>query len=86
MRPCVREFDVQKLKQVKEPLDVFLSHDWPRGIAKHGDMNGLMRKKKFLADELRDNSLGSPPAVRPRHVVSSTPPCLRHVMHVIRRV
>ena len=44
---------------------MFLSHDWPRGIAKHGDANALMRKKKFLADEIKDNTLGSPPAVWP---------------------
>lgn len=69
----VREFDVNKLKHVREPLDVFLSHDWPRGIAMHGDTDALIRKKKFLADEVRSNSLGSPPAeellhaLRPRY-------------------
>ena len=26
----IREFDVEKLKSVTEPLDVFLSHDWPQ--------------------------------------------------------
>ena len=27
----VRQFDVDKLRSVREPIDVFLSHDWPRG-------------------------------------------------------
>ena len=58
----VREFDVFKLKQVKQHVDVFLSHDWPRGIAHYGNKQELFRKKKFLRDEIESNSLGSPPA------------------------
>ena len=57
-----REFDVWKLRQVAEPLDVFVSHDWPRGVATHGDMGALMRSKPFLKAELQDGSLGSQPA------------------------
>lgn len=44
------------------PIDVFLSHDWPRHIAHHGDKASLIRRKKFLAAEIADGSLGSPPA------------------------
>ena len=29
----VREFDAFKLKQIREPVDVFLSHDWPRAVS-----------------------------------------------------
>ena len=58
----VREFDVFKLKQVKSEIDVFLSHDWPRGIAQFGNKHELFRKKKFLKDEIESNTLGSPPA------------------------
>ena len=58
----VREFDVKKLESVTEPLDVFLSHDWPRNIARHGDVDGLVRKKPFLKSEIEDSSLGSPPS------------------------
>jgi lariat debranching enzyme len=57
-----REYDVWKLRQVAEPLDVFVSHDWPRGVAAHGDMAQLMRSKPFLKAELQDGSLGSQPA------------------------
>ena len=73
----VRKFDADKLKAIREPVDVFLSHDWPRGIAHHGDLPALLRKKKFLADEIRDGSLGSPPAeelmraLRPRYWFSA---------------
>ena len=41
----VRKFDADKLKAIREPVDVFLSHDWPRGIAHHGDLPALLRKK-----------------------------------------
>ena len=58
----VREFDVKKLKSVTEPLDVFLSHDWPRNVARYGDVQSLTRKKPFLKSEIEDSSLGSPPA------------------------
>lgn len=33
-------------------MDIFLSHDWPRGIEQHGDVNDLLRKKKFLEREV----------------------------------
>jgi lariat debranching enzyme len=58
----VRRFDVEKLAQITENLDVFLSHDWPRNIAKNGNTNQLIKKKPFLASEIADQSLGSPPA------------------------
>jgi hypothetical protein len=55
------------------PIDLFVSHDWPAGIAHHGDTAQLVRQKPFLRAEIADGSLGSPPgreildAVRPRH-------------------
>jgi lariat debranching enzyme len=57
----VREFEVFQLSQLAEPVDMMISHDWPRGIAKFGDVNWLFRKKAFLKDEIQDNSLGSIP-------------------------
>ena len=57
----VREFDVKKLRSVTEPLDVFLSHDWPRNVARYGDVASLTREKPFLKSEIEDSSLGSPP-------------------------
>lgn len=49
----VRELDVYRLLQLKRPLDVGLSHDWPRGIAHHGDKAQLFRAKAFLQKEAR---------------------------------
>ncbi|KAK9903387.1 hypothetical protein WJX75_004587 [Coccomyxa subellipsoidea] len=58
----IRELEVYRLKQLQKPLDVFLSHDWPRNIARHGDTQRLVRAKPFLRSEIDDSSLGSPPA------------------------
>jgi len=43
-----------------ERLHIMLTHDWPRGIEQHGDTQGLLRKKKFFTQEVRENRLGSP--------------------------
>ncbi|XP_051937746.1 lariat debranching enzyme [Hippocampus zosterae] len=58
----VRNIEVFKLKQIRMPVDIFLSHDWPRGIYHHGPTEELLRKKKFLRQEVESNSLGSPAA------------------------
>ncbi|XP_069589657.1 lariat debranching enzyme [Ranitomeya imitator] len=58
----VRNIEVFKLKQLQEPMDVFLSHDWPRGIYHYGNKNQLLKKKKFLTQEVESNTLGSPAA------------------------
>ncbi|GAB2250264.1 hypothetical protein Droror1_Dr00013623 [Drosera rotundifolia] len=55
----VREYDVQKLMKVKEPIDIFLSHDWPLGITDCGDCAALVRKKPFFKKEIQDRTLGS---------------------------
>lgn len=44
------------------PIDVFMSHDWPRGIYYYGSTGELLRKKKFLRQEVESNTLGSPAA------------------------
>ncbi|XP_066543322.1 lariat debranching enzyme [Amia ocellicauda] len=58
----VRSIEVFKLKQIRQPMDIFLSHDWPRGIYHYGSTAQLLRKKKFLQQEVQDNTLGSPAA------------------------
>ena len=49
------------LDPVKTPMDIFMSHDWPRGIARHGDTERLLRRKSFLREEIATNTLGSTP-------------------------
>ncbi|GJJ75675.1 lariat debranching enzyme [Entomortierella parvispora] len=55
----IRKFDVYKMLQVKEPVDVFLSHDWPLGIEQYGNTRALISKKRFFEKEIQSNSLGS---------------------------
>ncbi|CAH1790084.1 unnamed protein product [Owenia fusiformis] len=58
----VRNIDVFRLKQITRDLDIFLSHDWPRGVYNYGDVAGLLRAKKYFKDEVNQNKLGSPAA------------------------
>ncbi|KAL6637753.1 hypothetical protein ACP70R_025325 [Stipagrostis hirtigluma subsp. patula] len=58
----VRHYDVLKLMHVKEPLDIFLSHDWPLGITEYGDWQKLIREKHFFEEEVKSRTLGSKPA------------------------
>ncbi|GAB2293697.1 lariat debranching enzyme [Dionaea muscipula] len=55
----VREYDVRKLMQVKEPIDIFLSHDWPVGITDCGDWTTLVEKKPYFKKEIQERTLGS---------------------------
>nr|XP_019966641.1 PREDICTED: lariat debranching enzyme [Paralichthys olivaceus]XP_019966642.1 PREDICTED: lariat debranching enzyme [Paralichthys olivaceus] len=58
----IRNIEVFKLKQIQMPMDIFMSHDWPRGIYYYGSVGELLRKKKFLRQEVESNTLGSPAA------------------------
>ncbi|ETW03109.1 hypothetical protein H310_05535 [Aphanomyces invadans] len=62
----VREFQVYQLAHLKAassstPIDIFLSHDWPRGIERYGRTDLLLRRKPFLRDEISRGAFGSPP-------------------------
>ncbi|KAJ3275223.1 lariat debranching enzyme [Terramyces sp. JEL0728] len=57
----LRKYNVMRMELLKTPIDVFLSHDWPQGIAKHGNLPELLKVKKFLKKEIDNNTLGSPP-------------------------
>ena len=39
-----------------------MTHDWPRGIHRFGNVTGLLRRKRFLAQDIEDGTLGSAPA------------------------
>ncbi|XP_053326904.1 lariat debranching enzyme [Spea bombifrons] len=58
----VRNIEVFKLKQLREPIDVFMSHDWPRSIYYYGNKKQLLKKKDFFQKEVEENTLGSPAA------------------------
>lgn len=66
----VREIEVMKLGLFPSKIDVFMSHDWPRGMAYHGDTQDLLRRKKFLKAEVESNTFGSPP--------------LEHLLHTLQ--
>lgn len=57
----VRNIDVFRLKQIKKPIDIFVSHDWPTGVYNFGNKDDLLRQKPFFKDEVSNNSLGSKP-------------------------
>ena len=48
-------------------IDIMLSHDWPRGITSYGkepeSLPELLKFKKNLAEDVEDNTLGSPPGM-----------------------
>ena len=58
---------------MKEPVDIMLSHDWPRGIYHFGNTNALLNKKPFFREEVSRNTLGCPPLeellyeMKPKH-------------------
>ncbi len=48
----IRNVDVFKLKQLKQPLDIMLSHDWPNGVYHCGNVSQLLRHKPFFKGQL----------------------------------
>lgn len=44
----VRSLEVFRLNQLKEKVNVMLSHDWPRGITDYGNTEKLLHFKTFL--------------------------------------
>lgn len=46
--------------QIRSP-HVFLSHDWPQSIERHGDLQALLKRKPHFNDDVKSGQLGSPP-------------------------
>lgn len=44
----VRNLEVFRLRQLRENIDVFISHDWPRGVYNYADTTELLRWKPFF--------------------------------------
>ncbi|KAL2628955.1 hypothetical protein R1flu_013641 [Riccia fluitans] len=59
----IREYEVSKLLQVKDRLDMFISHDWPCGITAYGDKEALLSRKPHFREEVENNCLGSKPGM-----------------------
>lgn len=55
-----RSYEVFKLQTMKEHIDVFMSHDWPKNVYNHGNVGELLRKKSFFREEVENKTLGSP--------------------------
>ncbi|KPI42726.1 Lariat debranching enzyme [Cyphellophora attinorum] len=72
----VRECDVAKLLQLRHPVDIGLSHDWPRRVEWFGDYEKLFAERPHFFDSARSDRLGSLPAeqvmghLKPKHWVS----------------
>ncbi|KAL2673650.1 hypothetical protein Neosp_012093 [[Neocosmospora] mangrovei] len=58
----VREYDVQKLLQVTQPVDIALSHDWPTWVELFGNHEQLFAEKPHFFASAKVDNLGSKPA------------------------
>ncbi|XP_053951766.1 lariat debranching enzyme [Anastrepha ludens] len=57
----VRQLEVFRLKQLSDSIDIFMSHDWPRGVYNYGNKSQLARFKPHFRDEMDKGQLGSRP-------------------------
>ncbi len=65
----LRELEIYRMMHLKEnictdPLNIFLSHDWPSDVWNHGDCEALLRIKPYFREDIRSGKLGSPPLRR----------------------
>jgi lariat debranching enzyme len=75
----VRELDVRKLLQIRTPVDLGLSHDWPKLAVYHGDTDSLVRKKPFFFEDIENQRLGSTAA---QYVLEHTRPSFWFSAHL----
>ena len=47
-----RSIDTFRMKQMKLPIDIIISHDWPQGIYNFGDVDQLVRKKQHFKEQV----------------------------------
>lgn len=40
---------------------IFLSHDWPKGIVYHGDLDALLQEKPHFEEDIETGRFGAPP-------------------------
>ncbi|CAD2098858.1 RNA lariat debranching enzyme, putative [Plasmodium vinckei] len=56
----IRKYEIEKLKILKDKVDIIVTHDWPNNIEKHGNLNELLKWKSFFKEEIMSNTLGNP--------------------------
>ena len=56
-----REMDTFKLSLLRQPIDIFVSHEWPRGIYNFGNKEALLQAKPFFRTEVTQGRLGAAP-------------------------
>lgn len=49
-----------KMYMMNHDMDIVLSHDWPVGIEKYGNVKRLLKLKPFFRDDIQRGQLGSP--------------------------
>lgn len=59
----IRAHDVMKASLIDNGIDIFMSHDWPAGIEHHGNTKKLLDQKKHFKIDVKNGTLGSPPAM-----------------------
>lgn len=57
----VRQLEVFRLMQLSGKVDIFMSHDWPRGIQEYGNKAQLLRFKPHFMEDIESGQLGSRP-------------------------
>ncbi|XP_030371889.1 lariat debranching enzyme [Scaptodrosophila lebanonensis] len=57
----VRQLEVFRMKQLSGKIDIFMSHDWPRGIWDYGNKEQLIKFKPYFKDDMESGKLGSRP-------------------------
>lgn len=58
MRP--RKACSSAVLQIKDDVDVMISHDWPTVVPRYGNTASLLRCKPFFTQEVNEDALGSP--------------------------
>lgn len=59
-----RAVDGWRLAGLTPAVDIFMSHDWPGGIAHAGDVQSLIAQKPLFEADIASGKLGSPPAAQ----------------------
>ncbi|KAF2185369.1 hypothetical protein K469DRAFT_166698 [Zopfia rhizophila CBS 207.26] len=67
----VREYDVSKLLQVRFPVDIGISHDWPRRVEWFGDYKKLFADRPSFFESAKIDNLGSAPAEQVMNLLRS---------------